>query len=85
MKALFPFLLFAFSLSAIAQTASIKNSPPLLEAVPESVGMSMERLARIDDMCENAVNESNIPGVVCLIARNGKIVYWKAFGKADKQ
>ncbi len=82
---LYLFWLFALNLTAVAQTNSIQKSPPLAESSPESAGMSTERLARIDAMCEQAVNEGDIPGVVALVARDGKIVYWKAFGKADNQ
>ncbi len=85
MKLFFLILMFAFSLTATAQTTSIKKSPALKEAFPTSVGMSAERLSRIDDMCEKAIQEGDIPGVVCLVARNSKIVYWKAFGMADNQ
>lgn len=76
-----PFLIAA--LSAWAQTQSINQSPPLSEAPPESVGMSPERLARIDAMCEKAVSGGDVPGMVALVARHGYIVYWKAFGIAD--
>lgn len=34
-------------------------------------------------MCEDAVKSGQIPGVVALVARHGKIIYHKAFGKAD--
>ncbi|MDX2032148.1 MAG: serine hydrolase domain-containing protein [Blastocatellia bacterium] len=72
--------------SAGAQaTKSGRTSPPLAEAPPQSVGVSSERLARIDAMCEGAVRDGKIPGVVALVARRGKIVYHKAFGMADNE
>ncbi|PTM02285.1 MAG: serine hydrolase [Bacteroidetes bacterium] len=76
--------LICFSLIAVsAQTKSIKNSPPLVEALAETVGMSSERLSLIDKMCQEAIANNSIPGVVALVARHGKIVYHKAFGNAD--
>ena len=85
MKSFYFIILFALTLPANAQTKSIQKSPPLSEGSPESVGMSTERLARIDAMCEKAVLNSDIPGIVALVARHGKIVYFKAFGMADNQ
>lgn len=72
-------------LSANAQTKSIQKSQDLSEAPPESVGISFERLARIDKMCEDEVANGNLPGIVSLVARNGKIVQWKAYGMAENQ
>lgn len=68
--------------TAAAQTKSLKKSPLLTEGNPESAGMSRERLARIDSMCENAITKANLPGIVALVARHGKIIYYKAFGSA---
>ncbi|MGQ8334995.1 serine hydrolase domain-containing protein [Sunxiuqinia sp. A32] len=79
-------LLFVLATSlAFAQTKSIQKSPPLTLSTPESVGMSSERLKRIDTLLENAIESDEIPGAVSLIARNGKIVYFKAFGKAENK
>lgn len=47
-------------------------------------GMSEERLKRVDAMLKNAVETDQVPGVVALIARNGQIVYHKAFGVANE-
>src|SRR3954447_12376022 len=73
----------ATALTLSGQTPSLKHSPALREASPKSVGMSAERLARIDAMCNQAIAEGQVPGIVALVARHGKIVYHKAFGLAD--
>lgn len=79
-------ILFAlFTVTTFAQTHSQKKSPLLIEALPETVGMSSERLNRIDTMLENAVTKNEIPGAVAMVVRNGKIVYYKAFGMADNE
>jgi len=75
-----------FGISGLnAQTKSVKKSPFLTEASPESVGISAERLARIDKMCGEEVTNGNLPGIVSMVVRNGKIVHWKAYGMADNQ
>ena len=85
MKYLFVLLFTFYTLTSFAQTKSIKTSPVLTEGIASSVGMSEERLAQIDIMCKEAVDDSQIPGVVALVARHGKIVYYKAFGIADNE
>lgn len=82
------FLLFVLAICTAginAQTKSIKKSPVLTEAAPETVGVSSERMARIDKMCAEAVHKGDLPGIVSMIVRNGKIVQWKAYGMADNQ
>jgi CubicO group peptidase (beta-lactamase class C family) len=55
----------------------------LILAKPEAVGMSVERLARIDNVVNEYIAKKWFPGAVVLIARNGKIVYHKSFGVND--
>jgi len=80
-------LLFLFfmclAFTGAAQTQSIQKSAPLTVAPPASVGMSAERLERIDEMCRQAIAQNEVPGIVALVARKGKIVYHKAFGTAN--
>ena len=77
------YLVLLVSFVTYGQTKSIKNSPPLSEAQPSEVGMSEERLSIIDDMINESISANEIPGAVALVARKGKIVYFKAFGMAD--
>jgi CubicO group peptidase (beta-lactamase class C family) len=81
---LFLSLLF-LSFLGFSQTKSLKNSPAPMDGTPESVGMSSERIARMDNVFQNAVNNKEVPGVTAIVVRNGKIVYHKAFGMADNQ
>ncbi|MCL6259322.1 beta-lactamase family protein [Aquiflexum sp. TKW24L] len=67
----------------MAQTTSLKKSPPLSEATPQSVGISPERLKKLDAMLEESIKNEELPGLVALIVRNGKIVYHSAKGFAD--
>jgi len=86
MKPTLAFLLsITLMISAYAQTKSIKSTPPLSESSPHSVGLSEERLAAIDNMLKQSIEKNQIPGAVALIARNGKIVYYKAFGMAENE
>ncbi len=57
------------------------NFTTLTYGTPESVGMSPEKLDRIGDVVQEAIRANATPGAVVLVAKDGKIVYHKAFGK----
>ncbi|MDE0470160.1 MAG: serine hydrolase [Candidatus Poribacteria bacterium] len=50
---------------------------------PEAVGLSTERLSRIDKVMEKHIAQQKIAGGVILIARYGKIAYLGAHGMMD--
>ena len=53
--------------------------------IAEEVGMSSKNLKYIDDVMERAIREKVMKGMVTLVARHGKIVQFKAYGKADDE
>ena len=52
---------------------------------PESVGLSSERLHRIDAAMQRYVDEGRMVGIVTLVLRNGRVVQHGAYGKADRE
>jgi beta-glucosidase-like glycosyl hydrolase len=58
-------------------SASLKR---LAYSIPEDVGLSTEKLERIDSLAEVIINQKMAPGLQVLVARRGKIVYRKSFG-----
>jgi len=48
-------------------------------------GFSVERLARVDALLDSYVNDGKLAGVVALVLRDGKPVYQRAVGWADKE
>lgn len=68
-----------------SQTTSIQKSLPLSEGDALEEGMSEERLAKIDAMLNNTIAGGKLPGAVALIARNGKIVFHKAYGMSSNE
>jgi len=52
---------------------------------PEEVGLSSERLKRISAWMKADIEKGVIPGAVVLIARQGKVAYFEAFGYRDRE
>jgi CubicO group peptidase (beta-lactamase class C family) len=57
----------------------------LPNAKPEDVGMSSERLARIDAAMEQHIANGTMPGALAMIARHGKVVYFETWGERDRE
>ena len=55
----------------------------LKESSPETAGMSAERLKRIDNVLQEYIDKKWIAGASAIVAKNGKIVYYKAAGFND--
>ncbi len=50
-------------------------------SLPEKVGLSSVRLAEVDRLVHQGIDSLMFPGAQVLVARHGKVVYNKAFGK----
>jgi len=70
--------------TAIRTAARAATTQPVLQdAPPESVGMSSDRLRRMDAVINDYIKQGKQAGVAVLVARNGRIVYHKAYGQDD--
>lgn len=86
-------LMAGFFLLAQAQTPATRQGRQnelttgnvLDEASPERVGMSTARLQRMDAVINDYIAKGRQAGVGVLVARNGRIVYHKAYGQDDMQ
>jgi CubicO group peptidase (beta-lactamase class C family) len=59
------------------------NAGPLPEARPDEVGFSQAGLVRMDDFFAREIAAKRLPGAVVAIARDGKLVLYKAYGQLD--
>jgi CubicO group peptidase (beta-lactamase class C family) len=65
-------------------SCSEKNDNQVLKvSTPASVQVSADRLNRIDSMLIQSIDDKWIAGAVGFIARDGKIIYNRAFGESD--
>ena len=64
---------------------SLATVPSWGQAKPEDVGVSSERLRRIDELLKRHIDEHRIAGAVTLVARKGAVVHFTAHGLADAE
>lgn len=78
-RRIIPLLLGFLVLSVLAVAQDLPT------AKPESVGLSSERLARIDAAVQRSIDDKRIAGAVTLVVRHGKVAWFKAQGMADRE
>ena len=54
-----------------------------MQAKPEEVGLSSERLTRVNAWAQHWVDSGKLPGLLTMVARRGKIVHLNTCGMAD--
>jgi CubicO group peptidase (beta-lactamase class C family) len=63
--------------------ANLAVSAELPTAKPESVGMSTQRLGKLKSEMQALVDRNQLPGVVTMVAKDGKVVEFDVAGKRD--
>ncbi|NPU14054.1 beta-lactamase family protein [Bradyrhizobium sp. 83002] len=76
-------LILAAAAAAFTALATPLAAAPLPEAKPDEVGFSQAGLARMDDFFTREIAAKRVPGAVVAIARDGKLVHYKAYGQLD--
>lgn len=54
-------------------------------SAPETVGLSPERLSRINQVMQDHVDQKNLPGIITMAARKGQIAHADCFGWMDME
>ncbi|MBL8819678.1 MAG: beta-lactamase family protein [Planctomyces sp.] len=77
--------LFIVSLFAFLQASGFAQSNPneISVASPADVGMSAEKLAKVDAAMDELVMQKRIAGGIVMIARHGKIAHFNTYGLRD--
>ena len=83
MNQVFRIVFGLFLLTELSGVVVGQVSVEIPSAKPSEVGMSAEKLQLVDKAMEELVEANKIPGGVVLLARRGKIVMNKAWGKMD--
>jgi len=80
-------LIRTLSLASLANLAlSVQLSAQVLPvAGPEEVGLSSDRIGRLDAVLQSYVDEGKVAGVVALIARGGQLAHLRGYGLADME
>ena len=76
-------LLSALGGLALLVAAALSLAAPLPVADPAEVGLSRERLQRIDATLKGWIDRKEIPGAVVMVARHGKLAWSTVQGMRD--
>ena len=84
--ALFAVAFLSLGLVACDQSRAdvpIQGPRDLARVAPEQVGMSSDRLARLNDAMQGLVDDGLLAGITTMISRHGKIAHFGTFGHRD--
>ena len=78
------FLFVAGAPWTLAQQAANKTTVPAGNR-PEDLGFSSERLERLHAVMQREIDQKELPGIVTLLVRHGKVVEERTYGKRDME
>src|SRR5687768_16942309 len=67
----------------VGTAVAAAHAGPMPDAKPDEVGFSQQGLTRIDNFFAREIAAKRVPGAVVAIARDGKLVHFKAYGQLD--
>src|ERR1041384_3863524 len=76
-------LVAVYPLTLVSHRIAIAADARIPTARAQDVGMSAERLARVKTAMQRYVDRGEVPGVVTLIARRGRVVHFESIGYRD--
>jgi len=83
MNLLKPLVIFTFVLMIHSNSFAQSDPNEMPTTSPANVSMSAEKLEKVDDAMHELVSKNRIAGGVVMIARQGRVVHFKAYGKRD--
>jgi CubicO group peptidase (beta-lactamase class C family) len=78
-------IIVALQLMVLTVAVATAHAQQLPKASPESVGLSSERLQRIETEVAKSISDKQIAGAVTMIVRHGKVAWLKPQGMLDRE
>src|SRR5512135_1190282 len=77
-------ILFLVAGAHSTQAQQAKKAPRgIAQVKPEALGFSSQRLVQLHTAMQRLVDQKQLPGIVTLLARHGKVVEERAYGQKD--
>nr|WP_271501834.1 serine hydrolase domain-containing protein [Bradyrhizobium sp. CCBAU 11357] len=73
----------AIAAAAAGLALNSVHCAPLPEVATDEVGVFQQRLAKLDEFFARGIASKRVPGAVIAIARDGKLIHYKAYGQPD--
>ncbi len=70
---------------ALLTASAFGQKSELPRVNPADVGLSAEKLQRVREIVQSAIDKNQTPGVVVLIGRHGKVADLESFGQMDRE